>query len=592
MSELATPISSSARRWRVAFSAIAVIVVAGHFGCQRQFSPPPPPGGGQGVGGVYYGSGGGGPGPFGIGGIYGAGGVGGGIYGGGGGFRGDGGIYGTGGYPGGLQCLGTYAPCWPVNGYCVSDPYPASCNTSTGQWICPPGFTMARPLSSGCGGSGAGGMQCEMLPTLGVGGFTGSGGALAGVGGARVGDAGVGDAGVGGGAGVGDAGIGDAGTGGAPAGSALSFASPKNYLTGGRPVGVAVADMNGDGHPDIVVTSQSNGASSFMWQVNVLLNVGDGTFRAPASYPVSDQDPPYLAVADLDGDGKPDVAVTIVSGGASFSVDVLLNQGDGTLAAPSHNYVVGAPQGLVLADIDGDGDNDLVAAFNSYPPNAGVAVLSNQGGGVFAAPRIFSAGTYPSGVAAGDLNRDGRIDLAVVNYDSEVSTGHGNLSVLLNQGGGNFAPASAYPAGDYLAAVAEGDLNGDGQPDLAVLDSSSKIGVLFNRGTGSFVGPLSYGAQHPTSEFALGDVSGDGRIDIVSATPLEYGSSGWAFGDVSVMENLGDAIFDQPKDFADEPIDGAIALGDFNGDGKLDVVAVNHSYNCTDSVSVLLNTSR
>jgi hypothetical protein len=596
MSKLATPISSSARGWRVAFPAIAAIVAVGHFGCQRQFSPPPSPGG-QGTGAGSY-SNGGTTGPSGAGG-YSGGGVGG--YYGDGGIRGAGGNYGGGGYyglggnRGGVPCLGPSPACWPINAYCVNNQYPAICDTTTGLWGCPSGFTTFRPPMNNCGDAGAGGMQCEMLPILGSGGATGAGGAVRGVGGAREGDAGVGSGGVGdagvGGAGIGDAGVGDAGTGGAPAGHALSFASAKSYATRGRPAGVVVADMNGDGHLDIVVTSQSNGASASMWQVNVLLNVGDGTFGAPTSYALTDLDPPYLAVGDLDGDGKPDVALTIVSGSASFSVDLFLNQGDGTLAAPSSNYVVGSPQGLVLADVNGDGQNDLVAALNSYSPNPGVAVLLNRGGGAFAAARTFSAGAYPSGVVAGDLDHDGRIDLAVISSGNEDGA-TGNLSVLMNQGGGSFAPAVTYHAGDDLVSVAEADLNGDGQPDLAVLDASSKMGVLFNRGTGSFVGPLSYGAQHPTEHFALGDVSGDGRIDIVSAAPLQYGGSDWLFGDVSVMVNLGDAIFDQPKDFADEPIDGAIALGDFNGDGKLDVVAVNHTYNCNDSVSVLLNASR
>ena len=201
-------------------------------------------------------------------------------------------------------------------------------------------------------------------------------------------------------------------------------------------------------------------------------------------------------------------------------------------------------------------------------------------------------GTQPSGIAAGDLNSDGWIDLAVVNYDSEISAGNGNLSVLLNQGGGNFAAPVAYPAGEFLSAVAEADLNGDGQPDLAVLDSSSNVSVLLNEGTGSFVGPLRYSAQHPSGAFALGDVTGDGRIDIVGAVPLSFGFAGWTGGVVSVLVNGGNAIFNRAIDFPDEPIEGSIALGDFNGDGKLDVVAVNHTYGCIDSISVLLNTSQ
>jgi len=298
-------------------------------------------------------------------------------------------------------------------------------------------------------------------------------------------------------------------------------------------------------------------------------------------------------VGDLNGDGKADVALTNSSGSYTgpFSVDVLLSQGNGTLAVPTHTFITGAPLGLVVADIDGDGRNDLVAAFAAFAPNTGVAVLSNRGSGAFTVSGIFLAGTQPSGVAAADLNHDGRIDLAVVNNDSEFSGGNGNLDILLNQGGGTFAPAASYPAGDYLSAVAAADLNGDGQPDLAMLDSNSEVSVMLNEGSGSFVGPLRYSAQHAAAAFALGDVTGDGRVDVVSAVPLIFVSS-WTLGDVSVMVNGGAGIFNRPVDIPDEPIEGSIALGDFNGDGKLDVVAANHSYACTDSVSVLINTSR
>ena len=189
-------------------------------------------------------------------------------------------------------------------------------------------------------------MQCEMLPILEGGGPVDAGTAA---------DAGpAADAGT-----AADASVGD---GGAAAGHAVTFSSAKNYPPGGHPARVAVADMNGDGHLDIVMTSQSN-VSATTWQVNVLLNVGDGTFAAPASYSLSGVYS-YLAVGDLNGDGKPDVAVTIFSSGDS--VDVLLNKGDGTLAAPSHHYFAGPPQGLVLADVDGNGRNDLVVAFVTF----------------------------------------------------------------------------------------------------------------------------------------------------------------------------------------------------------------------------------
>ena len=207
-------------------------------------------------------------------------------------------------------------------------------------------------------------------------------------------------------------------------------------------------------------------------------------------------------------------------------MDVLLNNGDGTLAAPSRNSIVGSPMGLALADVDGDGRNDLVAAFDSYPIGGGVAVFLNHGHGTFAAAATYSAGEQPTSVAVADVNGDGRADLAVVSSASEVPGLNANLSVLLNQGGGTFAPAIQHSAGEFLLFVTGADLDGDGRRDLVVLDSSSNIGVLINNGDGNFSARVSYGAQRPSSAIALGDVTGDGRVDIVSATPLRYGSAG------------------------------------------------------------------
>src|SRR5262249_25525741 len=155
--------------------------------------------------------------------------------------------------------------------------------------------------------------------------------------------------------------------------------------------------------------------------------------------------------------------------------DVLLNQGDGTLAAPARNFIDAEPANLVLADIDGDGSNDLVALTGT-----GLAILLNQGHGTFATAKTLALPpTAPQRIFPGDLNGGGRGDLGVVSSSSPVNH---NLAVLLNHGGGNFGPVTTYPAGGFLMSVAGADLNGDGGRDLVVVDSYSNIGVLMNHG--------------------------------------------------------------------------------------------------------------
>jgi len=362
----------------------------------------------------------------------------------------------------------------------------------------------------------------------------------------------------------------------------VSLGPPTRYPSGRGPLRLALADLDGDRRLDILVTNDNGDSRSPASGVSVLLNQGGGTYASPRSYRATGPYQTYLAVGDVNGDGKPDLMVT----GGPY-LDVLLNNGDGTLAAPVHNEIAVSAGNVVIADLDGDGDNDLVVAA----AGEGVAVLSNQGGGSFAAARTYPAGYMPSGLALGDLDGDGKPDLAVVSYDSG-GPGNNNLSVLLNRGSGDFAPAIAYPAGEFLTAVATGDLDGDGHLDIVVLDSYSRLAALMNHGDGTFATPVSYARDTLISAVALGDVTGDGRLDIVGANSLAYGSSGWFGGNVSVLVNGGGGIFGSPVDFADEAIERSIVLGDLNEDGKLDVVAVNRSYECMDTISVLLNRSR
>jgi hypothetical protein len=209
--------------------------------------------------------------------------------------------------------------------------------------------------------------------------------------------------------------------------------------------------------------------------VSVLLNRGDGSFQAERDYGTGDSTV-SVAIGDLNGDNKPDLAT---ANDNTNSVSVLLNSGDGSFQA-AHNYGTGAgfgaaPVSVAIGDLNGDGKPDLATANEGAGT---VSVLLNSGDGSFQAHRNYATGYLPDfseAVAIGDLNGDGKPDLATANgYFSNT------VSVLANRGDGRFEARLVYATGRDPEAVAIGDLNGDGKPDLATANAYSTASVLLN----------------------------------------------------------------------------------------------------------------
>ena len=253
------------------------------------------------------------------------------------------------------------------------------------------------------------------------------------------------------------------------------------------------------------------------------------------------------------------------------------------------------PQAMVSADLNGDGELDLVLVNNDLSGNS-VSVLLNLGNGTFAAATDYATGSWATSVATGDLNGDGWFDLAVTIGPSPF----GNpVKVFLNQGNGTFAAAIDYPAGANPHSVAVGDLNGDGKPDLAVgnagnydsntgVTSLADISVLFNLGNGSFAAPVSYAPGFGPRALLIADLNGDGKLDI----GFEYNVD----SDVRVLFNQGNGTFGAAVFYAMNGLAGGtwgpgpVVAADLNGDGKLDIAAANHSSTTLDpGVSVLIN---
>src|SRR5262249_10559480 len=161
------------------------------------------------------------------------------------------------------------------------------------------------------------------------------------------------------------------------------------------------------------------------------------------------------AVADLNGDGKLDVAATSES---LNLVAVFLGQGNGSFVLTSHNPVGNEPAAVTIGDLNGDGKTDLVTAkqvhFTGFGPRPG---LLRNGDGTFGARTNFSTGGAPQSVAIGDLNGDGRPDLAAVNDSNSPSPFANSVSVLLGNGDGSFGPAASHGTGVGPRSVAIGD---------------------------------------------------------------------------------------------------------------------------------------
>ena len=273
------------------------------------------------------------------------------------------------------------------------------------------------------------------------------------------------------------------------------------------------------------------------------------------------------------GNGKLDLAVSDSDG-----IQMLLGNGDGTFQ-PAQTVAAGISGALVAGDFTGDGRLDLAVEDGvGYGEQSVVAVLLGNDDGTFEPAVEYSLGSsFASGesIVAGDFTGNGRLDLAVTGSDSLSST-VGEVAVLLGNGNGTFQPPEAtYPVGSYPAAIVAGDFTGNGKLDLAVSDEDG-IQMLLGNGDGTFQ-PARTVAAGSESALVEGDFTGDGKLDLASLNNLD--------NTVSVLLGNGDGTFQPPVTYAAASDSQAMVAGDFTGNGRLDL-AVDSSG--SDTISVLL----
>jgi hypothetical protein len=352
--------------------------------------------------------------------------------------------------------------------------------------------------------------------------------------------------------------------------STASFGAATLYDNGADATGLAVADVNKDGHLDLIVAACDSGI------VRVRLGAGDGTFGAPADYPAGPAGATSLfalAVADFNGDTWPDVATGNV---LDDTVVILLNNGAGLFGAPTTFPVGSSPHSIVAADLNGDSHPDLAIANIG---SSDVSILLGDGLGAFgaAAGSPHATGLSPYSIRAGDLNGDNHIDLVISNVDAET------LTILLGGGDGSFTAAPDIDVGTAPVDVAIVDFNGNGVPDLVVVAAALGELLLYTgAGDGTFSPvapstPLTTGSL--PNAIRSGDFNGDGILDLAVVNQFD--------DTVTIFQGNG-TDFTTGDSFATEAsaVPALLDAGDFNEDTRLDL-AVGHAF--SDNSAILLN---
>lgn len=374
------------------------------------------------------------------------------------------------------------------------------------------------------------------------------------------------------------------------AGPTFAPAPGSPFAVGDEPHSIATGDFNRDGKLDLATANISSDS------VSLLLGNGAGSFAPARSFSVGDQ-PHSLVAGDFNRDLKLDLAV---ANGEDDTISVLLGNGSGGFREAAGSPVPAADGAWYLAtgDFNGDHKLDLAVSNVGTGPSAlstNVSIFLGDGKGGFAeAPGSpLTAGLVPYGIAVADLNRDGKLDLAVAGQFG------GTVSIFLGDGTGRFteAPGSPIVNGRANSWIAAGDLDRDGDLDLAVANQGARnataaadVTVLLGDGTGRFTeasaSPVDSGEQGTTA-LVLADLDGDRKLDLAATNIFASPEGNYS---VSVLRGDGHARFTpapgSPMTVGTQPF--ALAAGDLDRDGSPDLAVADTG---SDDVTVLLNTT-
>ncbi len=357
--------------------------------------------------------------------------------------------------------------------------------------------------------------------------------------------------------------------------SSVSFQSPMTFATGAPSDFVAVADVNGDGKPDLIVANNGYAKPNSTMRtsdVGVLLGNGNGTFQQQTTFATGFA-PNSVTVADVTGNGKLDL---VVANGGNDGVSVLLGNGNGTFQHQATFATGGDPLSVAVADVNGDGKPDLIVHYDG-----GVDLLLGNGNGTFQSQKTIAARFPPANnLVVADLTGNGKPDIIFADGDS--------VAVMLGNGNGTFQTPTTFATTSNTDFVAVADVNGDGIPDLVALTSGlyggDSINVLLGNGNGTFQSPIVTLPGYDPFAVAVADINGDGKPDLVITNDFGKG--------LEVMLGNGNGTFQRQQTVAVPGwYFGPVTLADVNGDGKPDIVGGSAIISVQNVVVVLNSTN-
>jgi hypothetical protein len=323
------------------------------------------------------------------------------------------------------------------------------------------------------------------------------------------------------------------------------FTLKQSTFDGNNPRNITVADLNGDGRPDFIAQGLLGAA------ISVYIGNGNGTFQPAVVYSGPNHAGAFV-LSDIDHDGHPDLVIS----GFNNTISVLPGHGDGTFSNTSiggTQYAGGVGAVVAVSDFDGDGTLDIATVSNN-----GVEIFRGLGSLTYAKPMEYAASTFSANPAIGDLNGDGHLDFA-------LATGAG-IAILFGQADGKLQSADLYDVEHQTISATVGDFNGDHVPDIAAGFQQVSPRILLGKGDGTFTVTADQNqANSANGEIVAGDFNGDHILDLLAPN-----------GDAYLFAGHGNGTFAAPTPFSAAGVTASFSVQDLNNDGIPDLYQVGN----------------